>query len=292
MRFVALALLILTAVTCFAATGEKVSYPSGNETVNGLLYAPQGKGPHPALIVIHEWWGLDNWIKEQASKLADQGYVTLAVDLYRGKTASTRDEAHELSRGLPEDRAKRDLHAAFAYLKSRKDVDPKRIGSIGWCMGGGHSLSLALMEPTLAASVIKYGHLATDEDQLKKVNAAVLGVFGGQDRGIPVEDVKRFEQQMKQLGKKVEVVIYPQAGHAFENPNNKTGYRPQDAEDAWKKTIEFLDANLKKPGARKAWHTDDYEEEDQDARRVPVRVRSVEPVFRDATATSDAGGHY
>jgi carboxymethylenebutenolidase len=252
MRRFGIALLFLSAVTCLASTGQTVSYSSGSETVSGMVYAPPGKGPHPALIVIHEWWGMDDWVKDQASKLADQGYLTLAVDLYRGKVTNKPDEAHELSRGLPEDRAKRDLQAAVAYLKSRKDVDPKRIGSIGWCMGGGYSLGVAVMDPTLAASVINYGHLATDENDLKKVNAAVLGIFGGQDRGIPVEDVRKFEQQMKQLGKKIEVVVYRDAGHAFENPNNKNGYRPQDAADAWKKTVSFLDANLKKGGPRKA----------------------------------------
>src|SRR5512138_3404962 len=111
-RIVLLCVVVLLAGGALAATGKQVSYPSGDETVQGMLYTPQGKGPFPALVVIQEWWGLNDWIKEQASKLADQGYVTLAVDLYRGKVASTPDEAHELSRGLPQDRALRDLRAA------------------------------------------------------------------------------------------------------------------------------------------------------------------------------------
>jgi carboxymethylenebutenolidase len=172
--------------------------------------------------------------------------VTLAVDLYRGKVATTPDEAHEIMRGVPEDRAARDLHAAVEYLKAQSNVKKDRIGSIGWCMGGGYSLNVALQEPTLAAAVINYGHLATDADSLQKINAAMLGIFGGQDRGIPVEDVKKFEQTLKQQGKKVEIVIYPDAGHAFENPNNKTGYRADDAADAWKRTTTFLDGTLKK----------------------------------------------
>jgi len=113
-------------------------------------------------------------------------------------------------------------------------------------MGGGYSLDVALQEPTLTAAVINYGHLATDPEQLKKINAAILGIFGGQDRGIPVDDVKKFEQTLKQLGKKVEIVIYPNAGHAFENPNNKAGYRAEDAADAWKRTVDFLAGTLKK----------------------------------------------
>jgi carboxymethylenebutenolidase len=245
MRTVALFVLVLFAMSAFAAEGKSVSYKSGDETVSGMLYTPSGKGPFPGLIVIHEWWGLNDWVKEQASKLADQGYVALAVDLYRGKVATTPEEAHEIMRGVPEDRAKRDLRAAFDYLAKQKNVQPHKIGAIGWCMGGGHALDVALMEPRLAADVINYGHLATDPESLKQINAPILGIFGGKDRGIPVEDVKKFEQSLKQAGKKIEITIYPDAGHAFENPNNKGGYRADDAADAWKKTVDFLASNLK-----------------------------------------------
>src|ERR1043166_4071698 len=231
-----LALVILLALSVFAADNKTVSYKSGDETVQGIVYTPAGKGPFPGLIVIHEWWGLNDWVKEQASKLSDQGYIVLAIDLYRGKVGTTPDEAHEIMRGVPEDRAARDLHAAFEFLKSQPNVKADRIGSIGWCMGGGYALNMALREPGLAAAVINYGHLATDVDSLKKINAAVLGIFGGQDRGIPVDDVKKFEQTLKQQGKMVEIIIYPGAGHAFENPNNKAGYRADDAADAWKHT--------------------------------------------------------
>jgi carboxymethylenebutenolidase len=210
------------AISSFAATSKPVSYKSGDDTVQGILYAPEGKGSFPGLVVIHEWWGLNDWVKEQAAKLADEGYVTLAIDLYRGKVATTPDEAHEIMRGVPEDRAARDLHAAVEFLKSQSNVNKDRIGSIGWCMGSGFSLNVALQEPTLAAAVINYGHLLADATSLKKINAAILGIFGEQDRGIPVDDVKKFEQTLKQQGNKVEIVIYPDAGHAFENPNNHT----------------------------------------------------------------------
>jgi len=238
--------LLLMSLSMFAAEGKQVTYSSGNDKVQGMLYTPSGKGPFPAIIVIHEWWGLNDWVKEQASKLAEQGYVALAVDLYRGKVATSPEEAHEIMRGVPEDRAKQDLDAAFTYLKSQNNVTGDRIGAIGWCMGGGYSLDVALQEPTLAADVINYGHLAVDQSSLKKINAPILGIFGGKDRGIPVEDVKTFQQTTQQLGKKIEIVIYPDAGHAFENPNNKEGYRAQDAQDAWKHITEFLQANLKK----------------------------------------------
>jgi carboxymethylenebutenolidase len=223
-----------------------VSYKSGDETVQAVLFTPSGKGPFPALIVVHEWWGLNDWVKDQSSKLADQGYVALAIDLYRGKVATTSDEAHQIMRGVPEDRAKRDLHAAFDYLASQSNVKKDRIGAIGWCMGGGYALDVALQEPTLAATVINYGHLATDPEALKKINAPILGLFGAQDKGITPEDVQKFEQTMKQLGKKIEVKEYDDAGHAFENPNNQQGYREADAQDAWKRTVDFLSGTLKR----------------------------------------------
>ena len=246
MKTTLLAILIVafTAVS-FAAEGKPVSYKSGGETVNGLLYTPQGKGPFPALVVIHEWWGLNDWVKEEASKLADQGYVALAIDLYRGKVATTPDEAHQIMRGVPDDRSSRDLLAATTYLATVKDVDAKRIGSIGWCMGGGYSLNLAIADPNLKAAVVNYGHLATDDATLKKINAPVLGIFGGQDKGITPADVNKFESQMKALGKTVEIKSFPDAGHAFENPNNKDGYRAEDAAEAWKLTTAFLAKYMK-----------------------------------------------
>jgi carboxymethylenebutenolidase len=240
-----LCLLLLTIPT-FAAESKTVYYKSGDETVQGILYTPAGKGPFPGLIVIHEWWGLNDWVKEQASKLADQGYAALAVDLYRGKVATTPDEAHQIMRGVPEDRAKRDLHAAFEFLATQSNVKKDRIGAIGWCMGGGYSLDVALQEPTLAADVINYGHLATDQEALKNIQAPILGIFGAQDKGITPDDVHKFAEAMQRLGKKIDTKIYDDAGHAFENPNNKDGYRPADAADAWQRTVDFLASNLKK----------------------------------------------
>ena len=245
-RLLLLALTIFITSTSLAAVDSKtVSYKSGDETVSGALYTPAGKGPFPALIVIHEWWGLNDWVKEQASKLSEQGYVTLAVDLYRGKVATTPDEAHEIMRGVPEDRAKRDLQAAFEFLAAQPNVKKDRIGAIGWCMGGGYSLDVALQEPTLAAAVINYGHLATDAEALKKIHAPILGLFGAQDKGIPPEDVRKFGETLQKIGKKIEIKIYDDAGHAFENPNNKSGYREADAADAWQRTVAFLAQNLK-----------------------------------------------
>src|SRR5579863_6250492 len=241
-----LLLAVVSGFPALAVTSKNVSYKSGDETVQAVLYTPEGKGPFPGIVVVHEYWGLNDWVKEQASKLADQGYAALAIDLYRGKVATTPDEAHQIMRGVPEDRAKRDLHAAVEFLKSQPNVEKDRIGAIGWCMGGGYALDVALQEPDLAALVINYGHLATDPETLKKINAPILGLFGGQDKGITPDDVHKFEQQLRQLGKQVEIKIYDDAGHAFENPNNKEGYRAADAADAWKRTVNFLAMTLKK----------------------------------------------
>jgi len=243
------ALLCATSVLLFfvavnARAQQPVTFPSGDSTAQALLYLPAGAGPHPALIVIHEWWGLNDWIKQEAAGYAAKGYVTLAVDLYRGKVAADPELAHELSRGLPQDQGVRDLTAAVAWLQNRKDVKPDRIGAVGWCMGGGYALQLAIASPSLRAVAINYGSLPTDKAALAQIHAAVLGNFGGQDRGIPPEAVHAFEAAMQSLGKPVDAKIYPQAGHAFENPNNAAGFRPADAADALARIDSFFKSTL------------------------------------------------
>jgi carboxymethylenebutenolidase len=224
---------------------ETVSYKSGDDTVSAYLALPSGGGKHPAIVVIHEWWGLNDWVKEQAQKFAEQGYVALAVDLYRGKVATTPDDAHILMRGLPDDRGMRDLEAAFAYLSSRHDVNAAKIGSIGWCMGGSWSIKFAVDQPKLAACVVNYGWLPSDPALIAKIKAPVLGNFGAEDQGIPPKDVKAFESAMKASGKIADIKIYDGAGHAFENPNNKQGYRPEAAADAMQRSSAFFQQNLK-----------------------------------------------
>lgn len=240
------ALLFFASLAPLAwAGGENVRYASGAESVEGYLARADGAGRFPAVVVIHEWWGLNDQIKSMADKLAAAGYVALAVDLYRGRVAAERDAAHELSRGLPEDRALRDLQAAVSYLRTRPEVRGDRIGSIGWCMGGGYSLALALNQPELAAAVTYYGRLVTEAESLKRLQGAVTGFFGEEDRGIPVASVREFEAQAKALGKSVTVHIYPGAGHAFAN-ETRPSYRAEAARDAWEKTLAFFAATLKR----------------------------------------------
>jgi carboxymethylenebutenolidase len=219
---------------------QTVSYKSGEETVSGYLALPEGGGKHPAIIVIHEWWGLTDWIKEQTRNYAAQGYVALAVDLYRGQVGTTPDEAHILMRGMPDDRALRDLEAAFAYLAARPEVDAKRIGSIGWCMGGSWSIKLAEDQPKLAAFVVNYGSLPTDPAIIVKIKAPMLGNFGAEDKGIPPASVQVFEGAMKTAGKSADIKIYDGAGHAYQNPNDKDGYRKEATADSEKRITAFF----------------------------------------------------
>lgn len=237
-------LLVFTAASA-AAKGTTVSFASKPGKGSGYPALPEGKGKHPAIIVIQEWWGLNDWIREQADRFAKQGYVALAPDLYRGKSTSDPAVAHELMRGLPQDRAMADLKGAFRYLASRKDVDPSRIGVIGWCMGGGYALQLAIAEPRVAAAVINYGQLVTDPATIAKIRPPILGNFGGDDRGIPPEDVRAFDAALKKAGKSSDIKIYEGAGHGFMNPNNKGGFVKSAADDAWSRLDAFFARTLR-----------------------------------------------
>ena len=241
-----LSVCLLAPAGVVAQQGRTVSIPAGNETVGGLLFQPKGEahGKHPGLIVIHEWWGLNDWVKQQAQQFADQGYVALAVDMFRGQVATSPEMAHELTRGVPQDRGVRDLMAAAAWLAKQPDVDPNRIGAIGWCWGGGFAAQLAVADPNLKAVVINYGALPTDKSALERIHAKVLGNFGGLDRGITPDDVHAFEAAMQSLGKPADAKIYPDAGHAFENPTNAGGYKPADAADAEHRSGAFLREQL------------------------------------------------
>ncbi len=235
------------AQSVYAAHGKTVALHSAAGDGSGYLSLPSDtSGKHAALIVIQEWWGLNDWIREQTDRFANQGYVALAVDLYRGKVASDPSLAHELSRGLPADRAISDLKAGVDLLAGRSDVDPKRIGVIGWCMGGGYSLQLAIADPRVAACVINYGSLVTDPATIDKIKAPILGNFGEEDRGIPPQDVRAFQAALVKAGKTADIKIYSGAGHAFENPNNKQGYVPAAAKDAEGRIDAFFTLALRR----------------------------------------------
>lgn len=226
-----------------------ITFKSGDETIKGFLAEPEGKGPFPAIVVIQEWWGLNDWIKENAKRLAAQGYVCLAPDLYRGKVTDKPAEARELLTGLPNDRALRDLKAAVDTLTAKDTVQKDKVGSIGWCMGGKLSLQLALNDPRVKASVMCYGAVVTDPAALKPLNATMLGIFGEDDMGIKAADVRKFEEALKTAGKKVDQVkIYTGAGHGFMRPMNgatkNPEFRENQAKDAWALVDKFFAKEL------------------------------------------------
>jgi len=231
-----------TAPPAAARSDELVRFGDAS----GYLALPSSAdAKKPAIIVIQEWWGVDDWVREQTARFADQGYVALAPDLYRGRKTSSPDEAHELARGLPRDRAMADLKAAIDYLSTRPDVDPTHIGVIGWCMGGGYALELATTDPRVKATVVNYGSLVTDPAAITRITGQILGNFGGADRGIPVEDVKAFGAKLTMYGKLGDIKIYDGAGHAFMNPNNKEGYNEAAAKDAQGRIDRFFGRTLR-----------------------------------------------
>jgi carboxymethylenebutenolidase len=240
------AALICSGTECAAgAQTETVHFQSGKDTVSGFLASPEKTGRYPGVIVVHDWWGLTDWVKDRTQKLADQGFVALAVDLYDGKLPANATEAGELSHALAENKAVLNLMAGIVYLTTRNDVERDRIGAVGWAMGGGFSLRLATLVPRLGACVDNYGVLPTDPNELQNIGAPILGNFGADDHGVTPADVQSFEKTMKNLNRRVDLKIYDGAGHSFENPNDKDAYRPDAAEDAWNRTVAFLSKSLK-----------------------------------------------
>ena len=225
----------------------EVSYASlGGAAVQGFLAKPRGaEAGLPGVVVIQEWWGLNDNIRSMARQLAGQGYAALAVDLYGGQVATTRDEARKLMSQAMGDRPGREenLRQAVAYL--REELGAPKVGVIGWCFGGFWSLQTALIAPKeIQAAVIYYGRTETDRDRLAKLQAPVLGHYGALDRGISVESVKRLEKDLSELGKTAELHVYEGANHAFANPSG-TRYAEEAAELAWERTLEFFGKNLK-----------------------------------------------
>lgn len=244
--FLAFLILLAAAVPAQAngAQASTVTFGPGGK-YSGYLVRPTGEGPFPGLVVIHEWWGLNDHIRAQAVRLAEAGYVALAVDLF-GKSTTDPQEAMRQSRGLDQQTATTEMLYAANYLRNRPDVRANRVGSIGWCFGGAQSLNLAINDPNLAAAVIYYGRLVTDPAQLRRIRAAVQGVFGEADESIPMATVREFDQALTQARVRHEIHTYPGAGHAFANPSGGDRYKPDAAADAWAKTMDFLQRYLKR----------------------------------------------
>ncbi|MCI0587391.1 MAG: dienelactone hydrolase family protein [Planctomycetes bacterium] len=237
-------LAILQGSTQPAIVTESRTLAVGDQTATSHFARPAA-GKSPGLVVVHEWWGLNDQIKGVAGVLADRGYAALVPDLYGRKVATDRDLAHELSRGLEDGKAVKILRAAVAALRADPNVDRDRIGIIGFCMGGKYALLAALEEEALSASVVCYGSVITDAATLKTLRCPVLGVFGSEDRGIPVSEAKAFEEAAKKAGKDVVCRVYEKVGHAFLNAD-RPGHKPDVAERAWRDIHEFLAKHLRR----------------------------------------------
>lgn len=208
---------------------------------NGYFARPEANGDYPGIVMIHENRGLRPEIKDTAEKLAKEGFMVLAVDLF-GKTVETQDEARALTADFKQETGTENMKAAAQYLK---DQGAKKVASWGWCFGGRQSVELAISGQPLDATVVYYGgNMATTQDKLKPINWPVMGVFGDKDTAIPVEKVKEFETSLKALGVTNQILIYPGVGHAFANPSNPN-HAPGETEDAWKRTVTFLNTYLK-----------------------------------------------
>lgn len=216
-----------------------------DELVYGYFSAPADMfEPLPAIIMIHEWWGLNENIRAMADRLAAEGYIVFAVDMYAGKTAGNAAEARELMLEVIEDpeSAEKNIRAAYEFVSNTAGAP--RVGSIGWCFGGGWSLNTAQLFPDdLDATVIYYGQVTSDEEKLRPVGAPILGLFGAEDTGIKVASVNAFADALKRLRKDHEVHIYPGVGHAFANPSGNN-YDAKTADDAWQRTLDFFGRHL------------------------------------------------
>lgn len=205
------------------------------------LSLPEGEGPHPAILVIHEWWGLNDHIRHWADRLAEAGYVALAVDLYGGETATTPDEAMALMQAVDEDAALATMRAGHEYLGT--EVGATKRGVVGWCFGGGMSLKAALNLEGLDAVVMYYGHIVDDPEQLRQIDAPLLGIFANQDTSITPEHVDAFDAALTTA--EVEHTIHRyDANHAFANPSSAR-YDHENAADAWAKVQAFFADRLR-----------------------------------------------
>lgn len=211
---------------------EEVEYTPG---FTGHLARPKQEGNFPGVVMVHEWWGLNDGIKHMADELAAQGYIVLAVDLY-GKVATTPTEAQEAVKNLDQQQATENLRAATAYLRAQHAT---KIASLGWCFGGGQSLQLALSGEKLDATVIYYGQLTDDAQKLKAITWPILGIFGDKDTSVKPESVASFTKALEKDGIEHEIHLYPGVGHAFANPSGQN-YAPKETKDAWEKTLDFL----------------------------------------------------
>lgn len=230
--------LLLSDKQTELATEEVEYFPQAK----GLYVRPKAEGNYPGVVMIHENRGLRPEIRTMAQELAKEGYQVLAVDLYKGQVVDSQEQARAISGSFNQEEGTRNLQAATKFLR---DKGATKIASLGWCFGGRQSIELATSGEKLDATVVYYGGgMKSTVDQLRPITWPVLGVFGDRDQVIPIEKVKEFESSLNTLGVKNEIHIYPGVGHAFANPSG-ANYAPNETRDAWSKTLNFLNTNLK-----------------------------------------------
>lgn len=225
---------------------QEVEYATvQGKPAKGLLAWPvEAHGALPAVLMFHEWWGLNDNIRAMAQQLAGQGYVVLAVDLFGGQVAQTPEQAMQLMDAALKDPEAlgQNLRGAMSYLE--KETPASAIATLGWCFGGAMSFETARMFPDkVAATVIYYGQVSSDRAVLEPLKMPILGIFAGADEHITAASAREFEKALHQLGKEAEVHVYEGMGHAFANPSGKA-YRKAEADDAWRRTLAFLDRHL------------------------------------------------
>jgi carboxymethylenebutenolidase len=225
---------------------QNVTFPSNGGTAHGYLALPES-GAGPGVVVIQEWWGLTSHIADMTNRLAAEGFVALAPDLYGGSTTHDAEEAGRLMRQLPVDRAATDLGGAVDYLLAHEAVVGRKVGAVGFCMGGGFVLVLAAQQgEKIGAAVPFYGALGEDYPSFANLSAPMLGHFGEQDTMVPPDAVTALADRIEaESGRRPDFRLYP-AGHAFVNDENHLGtYDPEQATIAWNETLNFLRSTLR-----------------------------------------------
>lgn len=219
---------------------ETVSFGADGADAPGYLARPGDGGPHPGVVVIQEVWGLDEHIKDVTRRFANEGFVAVAPDLYRGKIAIDIEEARKIRMEMQFDQAMLDLQGALDYLKGRDDVAPKKLGVIGFCMGGSLTQQIALQSADVGAAAAYYGGRgAPSPEEMAAIRCELLALYGEEDQGIPQETVDALRGALERAGRPHEIVVYPGAPHAFFN-DTRPSYRDEAAQDAWRRTLALF----------------------------------------------------
>jgi carboxymethylenebutenolidase len=210
-------------------------------TVSGYLSEPDGT-PKAGLVVIQEWWGLTPDIKEIADRYAVEGYLAFAPDLYHGKAATEPDEARKLAMAMERDVASREIDAAIAWLKQERGM--RKVGCVGYCMGGGLTLATAIRPTSNVDAVhVYYGGGMPSAEQIATIKVPVLGSYGEDDQGIPVAQVETLRKTLTERGVTNDITIYAHAGHSFFN-DTRPSYAEAAAMDSWMKSIRWFEKYL------------------------------------------------